>query len=156
MWKGEWKGYATWLALRVMGIAGALTVVSMCGARPPLHVRHLGDEVVIDVQTLGEYQTTITRIRVSEKGRAVWEVKAADRAPQIHTFGLRLGVNTPVPISCGGGSPSSCGGKEAYDGFVVVSPSPWAQFYLERGKEYEVEVWGSYSWWSKASASFTL
>jgi hypothetical protein len=57
---------------------------------------------------------------------------------------------------CGGGSPSSCLGKVESVDFVVVSPSPGTQFDLEPGKEYEIEVWNGRTWWSKASASFTL
>jgi hypothetical protein len=156
MWKGEWKAYTAWLALPLVGIVGAIAVLSVPGLRPPLHVRQRGAEVLVDVQTLGEYKTTITRIRLSEKGRIIWEVRAVDSTPQIHTFGLRLGANALMPILCGGGSPSSCLGRDESVDFVVMSPSPGTQFSLEPGKEYEVEVWNGRTWLSKASASFTL
>jgi hypothetical protein len=156
MWKGEWKAYAAWLVMPVVGILGAFAVLAVSGLRPPLHVRQRGNEVLVDVQTLGEYKTTVSRIRLREKSRILWEVTATGRAPQIHTFGLRLGTNALVPILCGGGVPSSCLGKDESRDFMVVLPSPGTPFSLEPGREYEIEVWSGLTWWSKASASFTL
>lgn len=38
---------------------------------PPLRVSQAANEVTIDVQTLGEYQTTVNRIRLLDVNRAV-------------------------------------------------------------------------------------
>jgi hypothetical protein len=118
--------------------------------RPPLHVRRTGTTFVIDVQTLGEYKTSVRRIRLTRGREVVWEVMARDRTLQLHTIGLRIGPNPGAPQSCGGGQPTACDTPEADDRFVVITPAS-GTFRLEPGNEYELELWGSGSRWSRAS-----
>jgi hypothetical protein len=105
------------------------TVVALtgCAVRPPLGIVRTPEAVTIDVQTLGEYQTSISRIRVSDgSGKVVWEVKALGRIPQIHLINLRCGPNpTRVPVS----------------GYNVLTPSSSDTFVLAEKKRYSVEVW---------------
>lgn len=44
-----------------------------------------GNDIVVDVQTLGEYPTTVDRIRLSDLNQStvVWEIATANGTPQI-------------------------------------------------------------------------
>lgn len=103
-----------------------------CSGRPPLHVKHDAGAVELNVETLGEYPTTIRRVRLSDVAtRAVlWEIKATDGTPQVHRIRLRLGPN-------GGTFDDADGGK-----YSVVVPSAAASFLLRPSTAYVVEVWG--------------
>jgi hypothetical protein len=50
---------------------------------PPLRLVRSGSAIVVDVQILGEYPTTVNRIRLSDLSQSavVWEV-ATDRTPK--------------------------------------------------------------------------
>jgi hypothetical protein len=142
-----------------MPMARVITTVALLGLgmsitgceRPPLHVRRTGATFVIDVQTLGEYQTSVRRIRLTRGREVVWEVVAREPTPQLHTLGLRIGANPRAPQLCGGGQPTACDTPEADDRFAVITPAN-GTFRLEPGNEYELELWGSGSRWSRASA----
>lgn len=123
----------------------------MCG-RPPLRIRRAGETFVIDVQTLGEYKTSVARVRLSRGRDVVWEVKAHDRIPQLHTFQLRVGNNPSVPQECGGGV-TTCEGSRPSNGFAVIVPAKASSFTLEPGTKYLIEVWGGESWWSRVTAT---
>jgi hypothetical protein len=84
--------------------------------------------VTLDVQTLGEYQTSISRIRVSDDGgKVIWEVKARGRAPQIHKINLRCGANTAhIP---------------EFDEYELLFPRSSEAFVLKEKRRYSVEVW---------------
>lgn len=96
------------------------------------------------MSTLGEYPTTITRIRLSDPHSKVvlWEIHA-DGAAQIHGFTLSEGEN-PVQIDSDHGQ------------YSVLTPSQSANFVLNRGTDYRVEVWGSGGALTKKSAVFRV
>jgi hypothetical protein len=121
--------------------------------RPPLAVRHVGDLFVIDVQTLGEYQTSVARIRLSHGNEVLWEVEFRGRSPgrQIHTFPVRVGVNPGSLQECGGGPVASCDRPQVDDQFAVLVGAQ--SFVVERGTTYLLEIWGSNSRWSRVSAN---
>jgi len=100
--------------------------------------------VIIDVQTLGEYQTTIGRIRLTERreGRVVWELVATGRLPQIHTVELRRGENPAVLASVRSGR------------YEILTPRGVDSFVLEDGKLYLIEVWGEHIDGTPASGVF--
>jgi len=140
-------------AVRGTRLIAAVALLALGGCeRPPLHVRRAGNTFLIDVQTLGEYQTSVRRIRLTRGHEVVWEAMARDRTPQLHILGLRIGPNPGVPQLCGGGQPTACDTPEADDRFVVITPASGG-FRLESGNDYELELWGSDSRWSRASAS---
>jgi hypothetical protein len=134
-------------------IAIFVGVATLACTRPPLRVHRVGDQFIVDVQTLGEYPTTVTSIRLRRGDEVVWDVKAREKV-QIHTFRLRVGSNPSVPVACGGGPPPACDHPEPLDGYVATRPES-GSFAIERGSRYRLDVWGSSSgsWWSKASAS---
>jgi hypothetical protein len=119
--------------------------------RPPLRLSRMGDTFVVDVQTLGEYQTSIARIRLTRGQEIVWEATARERAAQLHTFGLRIGSNPGVPQECAGGHRSACDRPRASEGFVVLTPAGDGAFRIDPGANYELEVWGSTSPWSRVA-----
>lgn len=104
-----------------------------CG-RPPLRVRQEGDSVIIDVATLGEYPTTIKRLRILNQSNdaVIWEIEAAGLA-EIWSVELSLGPNPNQP-------PEALHGE-----FFVVFPKDADTFILEPGT-YEIEAWGSGRW----------
>jgi len=124
---------------------------SQATGKPPLEVQRAGDLFIVDVQTLGEYKTSVARVRLRAGDEVVWEIRATGRAPQIWAFGLRVGENRGVP-ACGGGPRASCDGPELLDGYQQMGPST-ALFVLERGRRYLLEVWGNESGWSRASTT---
>jgi hypothetical protein len=66
--------------------------------RSPLRLVISGNEIVVDVQMLGEYPTTVSRIRFSDlsQSKIVWEVKAERGIPQVHEFSLRPDDSSPA------------------------------------------------------------
>lgn len=101
------------------------------GSPPPLRVVRHDTSITLDVQTLGEYQTTVSRIRLTDRSasRVVWEIVVSAGTPQIHSVTLVVGKN-PATISDPGPGDYS-----------VVTPSGTGVFRLEAGKPYLVEVW---------------
>jgi len=124
-------------------LSAALVLIPACGS-PPLRVTRSSTGITIDVQTLGEYQTTISRIRLTDSERQVivWEVAASSGTPQLHTIPLIDGTNTVLPFNVHAGA------------YKVVAPSGRPTFTLERGRTYQIEVWGERG--RPASAAFTL
>jgi len=101
---------------------------------PPLRIRHSGDGVTVGVETMGEYMTTISRLRLSDTrtGAIVWEVRADGKTPQIWRVELIPGENQPALTSI------PMGRK-----YKVVTPRDRPTFTLTRGTPYLVEVWGA-------------
>jgi len=114
-----------------------------CG-RPPLRVRQVDDTVIIDVATLGEYLTTINRLRILDQSSntVVWEIGVSAGTPETQSVKLSLGSNANQP-------PEAVHGE-----FFVVYPLDTEEFVLEPGIAYEVEVWGTGRW--PARAEMTL
>lgn len=113
---------------------------------PPLELRSRGDCTIIDVQRLGEYYSIVTEITVlSEDGKMVWRAKAAAGAqPKLHYIKLCAGKNAVVPEIRG-----------QADLYEFESSGGGANFELESGHEYRIEVVGS-GLGRPARAYFTL
>ena len=90
------------LAVLVMAVVGASCVLG----RPPLRVRTTASTATVDVRTLGEYPTSVARVRLLDTtdGRVIWEVRASDADAQIRTISLRIGANSAMPIEVSRGS----------------------------------------------------
>jgi hypothetical protein len=106
-----------------------------CGNSPSVRVSTWGGTAKIDVATLGEYPTTITRIRLQnqQSHAVVWEVKALSGTPQIHGLILKKGVN---PVSLAGADAGT---------YAIVSPLNSKIFQLDSGVIYTLELWNSAS-----------
>jgi hypothetical protein len=119
--------------------AAGLLLFFFAACSPPLRIVEQPGIVTVDVQTLGEYQTSVRRIRLSDDRHVVWEIAARDRVPQLHTVKLVAGENeTTLP---------------GIDGYAVVSPKA-DRFTLQRGHRYVVEVWGDSG--RAARSAFTM
>lgn len=112
----------------------ALILVVACSGKPPLRISAVDRGVMVDVQTLGEYLTTVKRIHLTNAatGATVWDLRAArgSQGPQIWTFTLREGEN-PVQLT-----------ELEFGRYDVFAPRGCTSFTLARGIEYEVAVYG--------------
>jgi RHS repeat-associated protein len=118
---------------QVSVILSSLTFTCVgCTGTPPLRLVQESDTVTMDLQTLGEYQTTIRRIRLTERvhRRVVFEVVTAAGTPQLSTLSLALGENLTTIPNVQSGT------------YRVVAPQASSHFVLNRETEYLVEVWG--------------
>jgi len=129
-----------------VGIAWAIFWSAACSGKPPLRLLEKSTGVTVDVQTLGEYQTTIHRIRLTDRSeqRVVWEIAARSGTPQIHSLTFVAGAN-----------PATIRDVQAGE-YTVLIPEAGASFVLELGRQYTIEVWGSNSDATRASATFQL
>jgi hypothetical protein len=137
-------------ALRNVLILGALTTILMFAwvavrrNAPPLRLVQAANKVVINAQTLGEYPTTVKRIRVLDMNRSVvWEVAAEGPGAQIRELVLRAGDNQSLADADHGA-------------YRVVEPKYAEFFVLAPGMRYTIELWGNDSAFSRRSASFVL
>ena len=100
--------------------------------KPPLRVTVAVGEVIVDVKTLGEYPSSVRKLRLASlPGQEVlWEVEAEGPVPQLWEIRLVEGEN-PTEID------------EAVRGsYRVLEPSTSDTFFLEAGKDYRIDVWG--------------
>jgi hypothetical protein len=130
------------LAARALSLALVVSALGCDWMPPPFRIVPSGGGVILDVQTLGEYMTSISRIRISdERGAVIWDLRAKGRAPQIWTVKLHCGSNNSLIVG------------EYHEYEVVVPKSP--TFVLRAKATYIAEVWSPHSW-LPARRSFTL
>jgi hypothetical protein len=107
----------------------------------PFRVDPSAGGATLDVQTLGEYPTSISRIRISnDRGKVIWDARARGRAPQIRTVKLRCGSNSVLVPE-----------YPEYQTSVPKSPT----FVLHAKETYIAEVWNRHAL-LPARASFSL
>lgn len=133
------------LALSIIVLAVADTVGFF--HEPPIRLEQSGNLLVVDVETLGEYQTTVGRVRITDdaSGRVVLEESAKrglldKAAAQIHNFRLTLGENPTNVIEPESGS------------YEVIEPRGRNSFILQPGVKYRLRIWGDS--WTYRSISF--
>jgi len=112
--------------------------------RPYIGLQHQKNSVAIDVQTLGEYPTTVSHIRLTEvsSGKVVFEVVRDHGTPQLHTFTLAAGDNTTDLIDPQSGD------------YRIATPVTDKKFSLRFGEEYKLAIWGS--GWLSNTVSFKI
>ena len=120
------------------------TWIAACANAPPLSIKSEKGGVVVDVQTLGEYRTSVSRVRLTDTGtgEVLWELTARDGEPQIHEIALRPGANSAEIPSVSAGT------------FKVVVPSGSNSFALPSGGKFLIEVWNPSGAHSSASFAF--
>ena len=134
---------------RLIVFAAAAVLAAAIGVayyRPPLRVSHTPEGVRVDVQTLGEYPTSVERVRLRDvaSGQVLWDLRAQGKGAQLSTFEL-----------CAGSNPAKL--QDARWGqFDVAVPKRDAAFRLERGRRYELEVWGTRVWLTAHRAQFRV
>lgn len=101
---------------------------------PTLRTENNQDFVTVHLETLGEYPTTVSRLRLQEtqSGDILWEVQRASGTTQLWNVRFREGMN-PAGLDAvtGGGS------------LEVVVPANSEHFFLEASKEYTLTIWGA-------------
>lgn len=108
-----------------------LSSLAISCLKPPLTLEQQGEGLKVNIATLGEYPTSVSRIQVRdvEKGEVVWELKATKRVPQLWGFDLTPGDNPVEPEGVVNGN------------YEVVAPKQGRSFALQAGRRYEVSVW---------------
>ena len=108
----------------------------------PLQVTTHDGGVLVDAQNLGEYYSSISRIRLEElsSGVTVWEAVAtgARGTSPVWKFVLNSGLNR-LPGNL--------------EGFRTIVPGPEVEFEIVPGRDYRVVVWGG-SKFSRNSRTF--
>jgi hypothetical protein len=131
-----------WISLTIL----LLALGNSCSHKLSLRILQSGGKVTVDVQTLGEYQTTVKRIRLvnKESRKVVWELKTLTGTPQVNKIELIEGEN---PVNLTGVASGS---------YVVATPTNSAVFLLLSGIEYEIQLWGGESDSSRVTGTFRL
>jgi len=104
-----------------------------CFKRPPVKLENSGSSVIVHVETLGEYPTTVRRVQISNatSGKVILELQAENGTPQIYNFRLSAGENSTRIADPEHGS------------YRVVEPSGKKTFTLEAGVRYRLSIWGN-------------
>jgi hypothetical protein len=116
-----------------VALVGLIPLFSSVGCnRPSVNVVN-GSTAVVDLQTLGEYPTTIWHIRLLDQRTSgvVWEVKRKSGTPQLHGLTLKTGENSVVLADADTGT------------YEVVAPVNSKVFHLDPGNSYQLEIWKS-------------
>lgn len=120
------------------------TMAAVGSCRPPLRITKNGGAVHIDVQTLGEYPTTVAKVRLLDatNDAVIWEVRARGGA-QLSTFELKAGAN-PRAIS-----------HVAWGNMEAVTPQQ-PTFTIDPSRPYILEVWGTGLVVTRSRARFSV
>ncbi|HEY4358980.1 MAG TPA: hypothetical protein VGN16_24755 [Acidobacteriaceae bacterium] len=109
---------------------------------PPVRIQVSGETAKIDVQTLGECPTTVTRITVASKEDGiVLDLRANADYPQMREISFHAGRNSPESVRVNAGA------------FQLIVPREGGVFPLRSGREYHIRVWNGVVW---NSGRFTL
>ena len=128
-------------AARALLVALVASATACDWLSPRLVIVPTAGGVTLDVQTLGEYMTSISRIRISDdRGIVIWDVRAKGQVPQIWT----------VKLSCGSNSVFVPDHPE----YQVFAPKS-STFILHAKATYFVQVWNPHSL-LPARTSFSL
>jgi hypothetical protein len=146
-----------WVGLTFGGILlAALLLFSLAFAdalgffrRPPLRLEQSGSFIIVHVETLGEYPTTVGHVQITEAalGNVVFEVVARKEfagkmETQIHNFRLTAGENSTRAV------------EPEINPYTVVVPSGKNTFTLQPGVKYRLTLWGDSWTFSEASFKF--
>jgi hypothetical protein len=121
------------LAYLLASLFIVLIAAMVCLRRPNLRLEGSEHSVLVHVETLGEYPTTIRRIQLQSvaSGDVVFEVVSGTGTPQIQNFRLLAGAN-PVNVV-----------DPQYGAYRVVRPTGANSFILRQGEEYRLTIWGN-------------
>ena len=114
----------------LLGLAATLLLISGC-LKPPMVLTKKGAGVEVSVSTLGEYPTSISRVRLEDakSGAVIWELRAKGKVPQIWGLALRPGRNATELRDTMNGQ------------YGIIAPKGNAAFFLEKGRLYVIAVW---------------
>ena len=128
-------------ALVCLAVLVVLLYVGMFGV--PLQVDVENGAIWVDTQVLGEYYTSLSRIRLTDTktGATVWEATSIqnDGLTPVWKFSLIPGENE-LP-------------ERLVAGFRTIVPEHKATFVLTPGRRYRIDVWGA-NWLHHNARSF--
>ena len=101
--------------------------------RPTVRLEATGAAIVVRVETLGEYPTTIRHILLknASSGAVVFELVTENGTPQIHNFLLSAGANSITTAD------------PQYGSYRAITPASGESFVLRPGVDYRIEIWGT-------------
>jgi hypothetical protein len=104
-----------------------------CFKRPAVKLENSGSSVIVHVETLGEYPTTVRHIRLKDatSGRVIFELLTESGTPQIYSFRLLVGEN-PTHVA-----------DPEHGTYRVAEPSGKNTFSLQPGVRYRLTIWGN-------------
>ena len=121
--------------IRLTILAGALLTLfalTGCFKRPAIQLEKSADSVVVHVETLGEYMTTVRRVRIDDasSGKVIFDLMTESGTPQIFSFRLSAGENSTHIADPEHGS------------YRVAEPTGRNTFSLQKGTRYRLMIWG--------------
>jgi hypothetical protein len=127
----------------------ALLGFAVWGLRPPLEVYPYEGKVIVDVQTLGEYNSSLSSLELAEceSGNVVWRLEPSTDPIELWAFPLQVGLNPSIPAEVLSGSISEERlvtaelrpvGKQA--DFRAVIPFNLSNFSLRSGTCYQIKI----------------
>jgi hypothetical protein len=119
--------------LILVSLLVALVAAASFFKRPPLRLERSASSVIVHVETLGEYPTTVRHVQLRDdrSGKVIFELLTESGTPQIHNFRLSIGENSARVAEPENGS------------YRVVEPSGKNTFSLQRGVHYRLRIWGN-------------
>jgi len=122
------------LAIGCLGLSATLVVASAyVGWKflsvQPIQIIDTNGGVLVDIQSLGEYQANLNRLKLTERnsGEVIWEVKAKKDFNPVWTIPLVAGENPAHP--------------EILSLSEVLVPSDGSTFVLAASTSYILETW---------------
>jgi hypothetical protein len=124
-------GYMTSKSATHLVLVGLLFSMTGCFRGPSIRHSESGDSFTVDVQTLSEYPTTVTRVTISDSERqTLLDLRAKGADAQIRGFALKKGENAVSDIVPEHGS------------FSQLVPQSGTGYFLRPNVEYTVTIWG--------------
>jgi hypothetical protein len=119
------------IARKLLGSVALMFAVTAC-AGPPLKVTRRDAGVIVDFRTLGEYQTSVLKLRLTDTTNQsiIWELAQESGDPQLFEVALKRGPNLADAAEPEAGT------------YKIVVPKASGEFSLVEGREYLLEAWG--------------
>lgn len=158
---GKFGGVISLIALLLLGIVAML--------QPPLRILSHRGRVIVDVQTLGEYSSSLSYLELTEcgSGTAIWRLQSSTSPVILWAFPLQAGINPvfpdkfyqgPIPEEILAEAEPESVGKANRADYRVVVPRDLTSFTLSSGKCYRISIepTGALGWMFRVSERFLL
>jgi hypothetical protein len=129
--------------IALTAVAVIISWLVLCWDTPPMRIDREASAIHVNVQTFGEYQSTVDHIRLTDlrSGTVIWELVSQGGDAQLFQFVLKEGTN-PAQLNA------------AFGSYSIAAPKDTDHFILHSGTEYRLELWGGTTFFSKTGASF--
>lgn len=118
--------------LSFMMVALTFLIIYRCSRSPSLFVTMKNEEIIVDVQSWGEYGAAVKEIEVFEvkTKKLIWKIQSIGKPPVVDKFTLIKGRNNLLPI-----------GLKNKDYHINVSDSGYG-FLLKSKVKYKIKIKG--------------